>query len=722
MGISAVLGCHWSAMGYAQNLAFGLSIRAIDMRYVVQPFVLLVLAIACTPTACSPTRSGPQRDDQSASSASDVGVSAAARNAAIFAGPPMPPPTAYRAADGGPGPEYWQQRVDYTIEATLDAGARRITGSQVMVYTNNSPQDLSVLWINLEQNLFRKESDGARMTRPSGRFGNRDGFAGGFENLNVRVDGAPASFNIYGTVGRIDLPTPIQARGGNVQVEISWAFNIPAYGSDRMGVDDVEDGAIFQIAQWFPCACVFDDVHGWNTLPYLGQGEFYTNFGSYDVRLTVPASHVVAATGELQNADEVLPTAQRERLSTARSTGETVLIRAADEPMSGGQASDESANVKTWHFAAKDVRTFAWASSSAFVWDACFVPGGGIGSSGDPGRGGGTLCQSFYPKEAAALWGAEGQGGGSTQMLRRSLEHYGKMWYAYPYPSASNVNGIVGGMEYPMILFCGGRSPDGERGLWGVTTHELGHNWFPMMINTDERRHAWMDEGFNTFMNYYATLERYPDDLPRRGNPRRWARDHRKPTSQPIDLPADQVEPGTLGDQQYGKTATGLVLLREGVLGPDRFDRAFREYLGRWAFKSPRPWDFFRTMQDVSGEELGWFWRGWFYETGVLDQSIATVMQPGGAAGGDAGESRSARVTIENRGELVMPVVFKVTYDDETTEVRHLPVAVWFSSNSWQTQWDTRDAAGKVRFIQKLELDPEENYPDINLKNDAWQR
>lgn len=637
-----------------------------------------------------------------------------ADNLTLFSGPPMPPPNEFRTARGAPGPAYWQQRVDYSIDATLDGAARQVSASGTMVYTNNSPQDLGTIWVSLDQNLFRPDSNGARISTPSGRFGNRDGFAGGFENLAARIDGREVTVLVQDTIGRIDLPSPVSAAGGRVSIEFSWSFAIPPYGSDRMGIDEVGDGPIFQIAQWFPSACVFDDVHGWNTLPYLGQGEFYSNFGTYDVRITVPADHLVAATGELVNGGEVLTSLEQERLSRARASEETVVIRAADEPRPGG-----GAETRTWRFSADNVRTFAWASSRSFAWDACFIPGCGRGSDGEPGRGEGTLCQSFYPKEAAALWSAAGPGGGSTQMLRASLAHYGERWYAYPYPTATNVNGIVGGMEYPMLAFSSGRDPAGERGLWGVTTHEIGHTWFPMVINTDERRHAWMDEGFNSFINYYATLERYPDDLPRRGNPRRWARDHRRPTTQPIDIPADAVEPGTLGDQQYGKTATGLTLLREGILGPERFDRAFRAYLRRWAFKSPRPWDFFRAMEDESGEALGWFWRGWFYERGVLDQAVTTVMQPGGAAGN--AEATDARVTIRNLGQLVMPVVFKVEYNDGSDEVRRLPVTIWQTGNSWQTQWDTRDGSGRIRKVRRIELDPNEDFPDVNLSNNTWK-
>lgn len=653
----------------------------------------------------------------------------AADPASAFAPPPMPEPNEVRTASGEPGPAYWQQRCDYTIAATLDENARTITGRETITYTNNSPDPLGHLWFNLEQNLFRPSSEGSRLTRPSQRFGNRDGFDGGFTIASVEVAGSasPVTLEVNDTIGRLDLPTPVAPRGGRVEVSIAWSFPIPPYGADRMGIDKVRDGDIFQIAQWFPNVCVYDDVHGWNTLPYLGQGEFYTNFGSYDVRLTVPRSHIVAATGELQNPEEVLTAAQRERLSSARATGEPVVIRGKDgvgDPATRpGSPAD---GPLTWHFKAANVRTFAWASSASFLWDACFVPGSGAGSDGDPTRGSGTLCQSFYPREAAHVWGPDALGGGSTRMLRASLEHYGKKWYAYPYPVASNVNGVVGGMEYPMIVFCGGgraepdhtdtipSARDAERGLFGVTTHEIGHNWFPMTVNTDERRHAWMDEGFNTFMNYYANLERYPDKTPRRGNARVWARDNPEPAEQPVDVPADRLVKGTLGRQQYEKTSVGLVLLREVILGPERFDPAFRAYIRRWAFKSPRPWDFFRTIEDVSGEDLGWFWRGWFYSTGVLDQAVESVVQPKAGASGEDGDARAVFV---NRGGLVMPLVYRVNYDDGSHETRRVPVQAWSAAHRWEAAWDTRG-----RTIKEVVIDPEGELPDVDLKNNRWER
>ncbi len=638
-------------------------------------------------------------------------TAAAARDYALrFTAPEWPAPGMVRTASGEPGPEYWQQRADYLIHASLDEPARTVTARATVTYTNHSPQALTYLWLNLEQNLFRLESDGARMTGPGDRFGNRDGFAGGLEVLGVSASATPEglpdpaqtlTLHIYDTVGRLDLPAPVAARGGTTTFTIAWKFKVPPYGSDRLGISEVADGPIFQLAQWFPAVAKYDDVHGWNTLPYLGTGEFYTDYGSFDVSLSVPASHLVAATGVLQNPDDVLTPQQRERLSSARASSDTVAIRPLEEvgKPESRPATTSSDGRLTWRFKADNVRTFAWSSSAAFIWDACFLPGAGIGSDGAFGRGEGVLCQSFYPREATA-WSK------STQYVRDAIEHYSRTWYAYPYPTATNVNGVCGGMEYPMVAYCGAR--EDARGLWGVTTHELGHNWFPMIVGTDERRHAWMDEGFNTFINYYHQLERYPDELPRRGHPRRWSRDNPRPSTQPIDTPADLLLQGTLGATQYAKTAVGLVLLREGILGEERFDAAFKEYIRRWAFKSPRPWDFARTMENAAGADLGWFWRGWFYEAGVLDQAVTTVMQP-------EGESRNARITFQNRGDLIMPVVYRVDYTDGTSEARRLPVQVWAQGDSWTTTWDTRG-----RKIKGVTIDPDEQFPDVDLGNNVW--
>jgi hypothetical protein len=621
----------------------------------------------------------------------------------VFSEPPLEPVSERRLASGAPGPGYWQQKADYWIEATLDEPARKVMGKERVRYENRSPHELRFVWMNLEQNLFRKDSDGELLTKPSARFGNRDRHEGGFAITRVEVNGVETTLHEYGTVGRIDLDAPLVA-GGVVEIRVEWSFAVPKYGSDRLGIAECKDGEVFEIAQWFPSVCVYDDVHGWNTLPYLGQGEFYTDFGDYEVAITVPADHVVAACGELTNPGDVLGGEQYERWKKAREGEETVVIRSAGDV---DRAKKESAGdrrgtqEKTWRFAGKNERTFAWASSAAFIWDGC--------GSKIPGHDARTFCQSFYPREALPAWDGKTKEGGSSQMLRKSIEHYSKMWYPYPYPWAVNVNGVVGGMEYPGLAMCGGR--EDPRGLWGVTTHEIGHTWFPMIMSTNERRHAWMDEGFNTFINYYASKERYPADEPYRGSAAKFGKNQKRPLPQPVETAADRIADGYLGVLEYEKTAVGLVMLRETILGEERFDAAFREYCRRWAFKHPYPGDFFRTMEDVSGKDLGWFWRGWFYSTGVLDQSVTGVVQ------GEGDGKGLAHITFAQRGGLVMPIEYRVTFDDGTKADRRVPVEGFF----WTDKAVVTAPTGGKR-IKMVEVDPERSMPDVERGNNVWRR
>lgn len=617
------------------------------------------------------------------------------RPEAVFRPLDLPTPSLVRTADGRPGPGYWQQRADYVIRATLDAEGHLLTGHETITYTNNSPLDLSYLWLHLEQNLFKNDSLATLSSLPGARFSNRQDFVGGIEIESITSGGVPVSFVVYDTMARLDLASPVKGRdpgagaaggGGQVVLEVAWKFRVPDYGVDRLGIEGFEDGEVFEIAQWFPALAVFDDVHGWNTLPYLGQGEFYTDFGDYDVTLTVPRSHLVAATGVLQNEEEVLTAAERERLEAARHSKETVVIRGAGEV---GDPSTRPAGEGplSWRFKASDVRTFAWASSAAFIWDAAAVDGA-------PG----TLVQSVYPKEAKDLWGK------STEMLRFAIEGYNARWFRYPYPVATNVFGIVGGMEYPMIIFCGDNGS--ERGLYGVTTHEIGHNWFPMIVNTDERRHAWMDEGFNTFINIYSEAERFDDGHVKRSG--RAARHLVRAGLPAMDTPPDRLGPGLLGALEYEKTAVALYLLREVVLGPERFDRAFKEYIASWAFKSPRPSDFFRTMENVAGMDLAWFWRGWIVENRTLDQGVEDVVQPS--------DCQTASIIFTSDGEMVMPLMYRVEFEDGTSEERRLPVEIW----SWTRTWTTEIPTGGKRVVG-VRVDPSGYYPDVDRKNDRWE-
>jgi hypothetical protein len=623
----------------------------------------------------------------------------------IFSPLNLPTPTAVRTASGVPGAGYWQQQVNYRIDARLDAEKKSIDGHAVITYINNSPDDLPYLWLHLEQNLFKDDSLGSLSQEPGSRFGYH-GAKGGYDIGAIKTvasesegGGKDLKLSVYDTVGRLDLPEPVKAHGGTFTFEVAYRFNIPPYGVDRMGIDACEQGDVFEIAQWFPAACVYDDVHGWNTLPYLGQGEFYTNFGDYDIALTVPRNHIVAATGELQNPDDVLTQDERDRLAKARESDKAVVIVGKDEVGKKETRPDGEAPL-TWRFKAHNTRTFAWASSKAFIWDGCFLAQSG--PEGENGKPKGTLCMSVYPKEAMPLWGEK-----STDDLRFSIDHYNQMWIRYPYPVATNVNGRVGGMEYPMIIFCGGRGD--EHGLFGVTTHEIGHNWFPMLINSDERRHAWMDEGFNTFINYYSSKARYPkEDKHRRGDARDFAGAMKEGQQQPMDTVPDYIWRGRLGNLVYTKTAVAMVLLREVVLGPERFDAAFHRYLNAWAFKSPQPADFFRCMEDGAGMDLAWFWRGWFLETGTLDQGVSEVHA--------SPDGKQIYATFTNKGEMVMPLEYRVTYADGTNETRKLPVEAWATTNQWTAMWDAEG-----RTVASIEIDPEGVLPDVDLSNNVWR-
>lgn len=602
--------------------------------------------------------------------------------AEIFAPMDWPAATEMRTASGAPGPAYWQQRADYTIEATLDVENRRIEAKAQIVYTNNSPHTLDFIWFQLEQNLFRDDSLGASVNEGLLSAWDEPGFEGGYDIHAVRVGTTASELKIYDTLARLDLPAPLAA-GSKIRIDIEWSYNIPQDGDARTGWEEVGQGTIFEIAQWFPCIAKYDDTHAWNTLPFLSAGEFYTDFGTYDVKITVPRSHIVVATGELQNATDVLTRRQTVRLNRARMSDNTVMIRDAsevDDPASrpGGNGP------LTWHFEAEDVRTFAWASSDAFIWDASGYVG--------------TLVQSVYPVEAKT-WTR------STEMLRACIKQYSEKWYPYPYPVATNVNGPVYGMEYPMILFCAAR--EDEVDLFLVTTHEIGHNWVPMLVNTDERRHAWMDEGFNEFMNllsyreWAATQEGWD---PAAMDPD-WIEigDELPIDTHPIMTYADRYHVSDVGWLAYSKPSHGLVLLRDEILGAERFDDAFRAYFKRWAYKSPRPADFFRTMEDVSGVDLAWFWRGWFAEVAWLDFSVGSV--------------EDELVSIESSGDLVLPCEVEITMDDGSTMRREIPVEGWSITREWNVYFPTD---GKT--ITRVEIDPDIRIPDSDRENNVWTR
>lgn len=605
-----------------------------------------------------------------------------------------PDPDRVRLGSGAPGPDYWQQQVDYRIDAVLDEEDESISATETVTYHNNSPDTLTYLWIHLEQNLFKPDSIGALSKEPGSRFGYREGFEGGDQIDSITSGGRDLDLHVYDTMGRIDLDRPI-GPGETFVFDVAWRYNIPPFGADRTAVDEVEQGRIFEIAQWFPAVAVYDDVDGWNTMGYLGQGEFYTDFGDYDVRIAAPRSHIVVAGGVLQNPEEVLTPTALERYKKSFASDQTVTIRSADEV--GDPASwPEGDGPLTWHFTTKRTRTFAWASSAAFIWDAAGVDIPGSAEAPE-GR---VLAQAAYPKEAIKAWSE------AVQMARHCLGFNSTQWHPFAYPVAVNVNGRVGGMEYPGIVFCGGRRS--KRGLYGVTDHEFGHNWFPMLVNTDERRYAWMDEGFNTFMNIYTKSDyfnNYPEDG--RGMAGDVINNQRQDNQQPMMSFPDQIWRGRLGYLAYGKPAAALWQLRENVLGHERFDRAFREYIDRWAFKHPQPSDFFRTIEDVAGEDLSWFWRGWFYSTATLDQAVVRVENDE--------KDDWVYVDLENRRDMVMPVTLEVEYDDGEVETRKLPVEIWATTNAWTAGWSPDG-----RKVVRVTLDPENVLPDMDKSNNEW--
>lgn len=603
-------------------------------------------------------------------------------SATIFSPLDLPAASTVRNGAGVPGPDYWQQQVDYHIRADFDPDARRVHGRARVTYHNESPDVLDYLWLNLEQNAFREDSIAAGVGARTS-IGMREAEGDGYTIHALESKGRALDYRVHDTLARVELPKPLAAQGGVFEFDVEWSFVIPERVFRRFGIEKVGQGTIFEVAQWFPAVAVYDDVHGWNTLPYIGTGEFYSNFGDYEVEITAPAEYVVVCTGELLNPKEVYTKEQAARLKQARRSKETVVITAAEDVGAPG-SRPQSERPLTWRFRAEQVRTVAWAASDAFVHDAAGLDG--------------TLVQSVYPAEAAEFWKD------STQMLRTAIEGYNRRWFRYPYPVATNVSGPEGGMEYPMIIFCRGRSS--EAGLYGVTTHEIGHNWFPMIVNTDERRHAWMDEGFNTFINYYSAEDWFDDPRQGRAHPSAYADAMRNAKQLPIETPADHFSGGLLGQMEYTKTGAGLVMLRESILGPERFDAAFRRYIEKWAFKSPRPADFFRCMGDAAGADLAWFWRGWFLETQTIDLEVTGLDQPT--------EDGPARITFRSLGGMPVPLRFRVGFEDGSEQDFELPVEAWFASDR------IVEPVPGARRIASVVVDWKEEFPDVDRDNNQW--
>jgi peptidase M1-like protein len=618
----------------------------------------------------------------------------------IFSPIALPPPNEVRRADGAPGPRYWQQRADYVIKATLDTAARRIDATEQIRYTNHSPDTLRFVWMQVDQNLFRPGSTGSLLFAAESRFGGA-GFPGGFDILSLtqtpvpvaraagtrRRDPAaapaketPLEHRVDDTMMYVELAQPL-APGAITLFDLAYRFNVPEHGADRMG----REGSLYEIAQWYPRMAVYDDVHGWNTDQYLGQGEFYLEYGDIDYEVTLPAGYIVAGSGTLQNPEQVLTPTIRTRLAAAVRSDTTMAIVTPEE-LASGAARPTRDGLLTWRFRAESVRDAVWAASPDFQWDA---------SGWD-----GVLAQAYYRASARDLWQD------AAKMSRYSIQEYSTRWFRYPYPQISAIEGPVSGMEYPMVAM--EAHSDDAPDLYNVITHEIGHMWFPMTVGSDERRYAWMDEGFNTFMNTFSEEDYWKrDDRETRRNEIRLVTSlDQAPSAQPIMTPANRYKSNdNLGSLAYVKPSIMLLALRNKVLGAEVFDTAFREYTRRWAFKHPQPADFFRTIEEVSGRDLAWFWRGFFYTTAALDQSVETVKEtPDG----------TAFISLRSLGAAVMPVELELAFDDGSTQLVKLPVEIWYGGN----RYVYRFKPGKA--IVRAQVNPDGLFPDLVPGNDAW--
>jgi hypothetical protein len=689
----------------------------------------------------------------------------------------LPTPNEYRTGSGAPGPMYWQQQADYVIEVELDDEQQRITGREVITYHNNAPEKLSYLWLQVDQNILADDNLTSKTKTNEVKEGSHTReiaktldlleLAGGYTIASVKTpEGEPLTHTINYTMMRVDLPRPLEP-GQKFSFTIDWSYNIGDRMIDgqRSGMEYfMEDGNyVYTIAQFFPRMCVFDDYEGWQNKQFLGRGEFALPFGNYKVKITVPADHLVAATGTLMNPTDVLSPAQQERLRKARATFDKPVFIVTEEE-ARAKEKIRSKEKKVWEFEAENVRDFAFASSRKFIWDAMAV------KAGDKT----PLAMSFYPKEGNPLWEEE-----STRAIRNTLITYSRYTIDYPYPVAISVHTADIGMEYPMICFNYGRPVDGvytqtkKYNMIGVIIHEIGHNFFPMIINNDERQWAWMDEGLNTFLQYRTQVEQY-ENFPHKRGPAELLVPYMKgegTTRRPLMTNPEQVI--QLGSEQYAKCATALSLLREVVMGPELFDYAFREYAKRWAFKHPQPGDFFRTMEDASAVDLDWFWKGWFYSTDNVDLAIENVKwyrleqeipslegrdrktQKGDLTAQSEGKSvfetepeafhviptdkrfygeyrnrlddRSVidklagkniyEVELRNQGGLVMPVIIEWRFKDGTTELEKIPAEIWRTNERQVTK-----VFVKEKEVASVVLDPKSETTDVDSENNRFPR
>lgn len=611
------------------------------------------------------------------------------------------PATAYRSASGKPGPLFWQNHADYQIKATLDPATRLLSGSEVITYTNHSPDALDVLWLQLDQNRYRKDARGAFT---SGKFPTE--FTDGYRIDSVEVDDGAghlqkAAWTVSDTRMQVQLPTALKAKDGQLRLHIHWSFTVPGEFGGRMDVNPSKNGEIFEIAQWYPRMAVYDDLRGWDTAPYLNS-EFYLEYGDFDYSVTVPWDMIVAGSGELLNPQDVLTKTEQQRLEQARHSDTTVMIRSADEV---GQPSSrpKQDGTLTWHFRMHNTRDIAFGASKAYVWDAARI---------NLPEGKTALAMSVYPAESGgdAAWGR------ATEYLKASTEYFSKQWYPYPWPVAINEAGTAGGMEYPGITF--DHKLAKGKNLHMVIAHEIGHIWFPMIVGSNERRTAWMDEGFNTFIDVYEddafnhgeyAPKRDSEYAPGGGNPAdEIAKILMNADAPPLLIGADMVPEKYRHPTTYFKGAFGLVLLREQIIGPERFDPAFRRYIATWAYKHPSPSDFFRFMESETGEDLGWFWRGWYEHNWKLDLAVQKVTYT------DGDYRKGADVTVANLDKLVLPATLEAIYDDGSKQEVRVPWETWQQHRSFVIHVDG------ARKLKSVTIDPSHVLPDVDRGNNTF--
>lgn len=609
----------------------------------------------------------------------------------------------YRSASGEPGPKYWQNRADYKIACTLDTGTHKVSGEVEIAYTNNSPDNLKFLWLQLDQNIYKKDSRGsATTTEAGGRWANAkftDGYV--LKSVSAEYNGkifAPKTITTD-TRMQVWLNEALKAAGGKVKLTIKFEFTVPEYGTDRMGRLATKNGVVYEIAQWFPRMCVYDDIQGWNTLPYVGAGEFYLEYGDVDFTVTAPASLIVVGSGELTNPQDCYTAEQMKRWAAAKNSDKTVVIRGEKEI--NDKSSRPSVANCTWKFKITNTRDVAWAASRAFVQDAAKI---------NLPSGKKCMAISVYPVESSVVKNGWQR---STEMVKGSIEHYSAKWFEYPYPAATNVAGIVGGMEYPGIVFCS--SGSSGTGLWGVTDHEFGHTWFPMIVGSNERKYAWMDEGFNTFINDGSTEAFNNGEFKEAsffGDPNSsfMVKYTFGEKMDGLYTMPEVIQQDNLGVAAYLKPSQMLTTLRDAVLGKERFDAAFREYINRWAFKHPTPWDFFHTMENVSGEDLGWFWRGWVLNTWKLDQAVKEVTYQ------NSKPENGAEITIQSIEKMPMPVTVLVKESNGKEQRIDLPVEVWQRGSEWTFSVNTTSE------IKEVILDPDKKLPEWNRDNNSWKK